>query len=106
VTRQHLLEQLMREIMKYDGEFRRGMRRVQLALMHGTKCRRPITDDRAWHIKAAPQHWLTPGYAGQAGGGLEQPTPSNQSNRTHAPSLLQNTRLSSNEANPLSGSQN
>ena len=28
-------------------------------------------DDRAWHIKAAPQHRLTPGYAGQAGGGLE-----------------------------------
>ena len=47
-----------------------GMRRVQLALMHGTKSRRPITDDRAWHIKAAPQHWLTPRYAGQAGGGL------------------------------------
>ena len=27
-------------------------------------------------------------------------------NRTHAPSLLQNTRLSSNEANPLSRSLN
>ena len=27
-------------------------------------------------------------------------------NRTHAPSLLQNTRLSSNEANPLSRSRN
>ena len=37
MTRQHLLEQLMREIMKYDGElFVGGMRRVQLALMHGT----------------------------------------------------------------------
>ena len=63
MIRQQLIEQLTREIMNYDAEYRRKTRQVELGLTHGTE-----KEGRAdWHLAILT---LPPAWTG--GGGLVQ----------------------------------
>ena len=91
VIRQQVIEQLMRQITTPSFAVKR--RPPQSALTRST-------DGGSDRLEHGDQFDPTP-MSDRPGGHW----PCSQ-NRTHAPSLLQNTRLSSNEANPLSRSRN